>query len=88
VKVPAGRVVLSGRARPGGSAIVHLYLYDGPSMSGLPLLEKQVRLGRDGHWRIAFATGDHDRLYARLDTEQTSKRHWPGLLLSVPLRVS
>ena len=87
VTVPAGRVVLSGRARPGGSAIVHLYLYEGRSMSGLPLLDKQVRLGRDGHWRLAFATRDHDRLYARLDTEQTTKRHWPGLLLSVPLRV-
>lgn len=87
VTVRSGRVVLSGHARPGGSAIVHLYLYDGPSMSGLPLLHQQVRLDRDGHWRIAFATGDHDRLYARLDTEQTTKRHWPGLVLSVPLRV-
>lgn len=85
-RVSAGRVVLSGRARPGGSAVVHLYLYADERL-GEVLLHKQDRLDRDGRWRIAFSTRAYDEAYARLWPRATTRRHSPGVLRSVPLVV-
>ncbi len=86
VTVGPGRVVLSGRGRPGGSAIVHLYLYTDDSLSEL-LLHRQDRLDADGRWRIAFSTGVHDRLFVRLPADSTSRRHFAGYVGEVPLIV-
>ena len=87
VTVSPGRVVLTGRGSPAGSAVVHLWLYDGRTLGGPLLLHRQDRLGSDGRWRIAFSTGTHDELYARLGARPTSKRHWASFVGSVPLSV-
>lgn len=84
--VSPGRVVLTGRGRPGGSAIMHLYLYAG-TFSGTPILHKQDRLDHDGRWRIAFSTGAYDELYARMYPRATSHRHFPGPIRDIPLIV-
>ncbi|ABL83194.1 MULTISPECIES: hypothetical protein [unclassified Nocardioides] len=86
VTVSRGRVVLSGRGRPGGSAVVHLYLYRDES-HGEPLLHRQDRLDRHGRWRIAFLTGSRHELFAQLGAKPTSDRHWVSYNPGIPLRV-
>lgn len=86
VTVSRGRVVLSGRARPGGSAVVHLYLYRDESL-GEPLLHRQDRLDRHGRWHIAFPTGSRHELFAQLGAKPTSDRNWVTYNPGIPLRV-
>lgn len=86
VTVSRGRVVLSGRGRPGGSAVVHLYLYRDESF-GEPLLHRQDRLDRHGRWRIAFPTGSRHELFAQLGAKPTSDRNWVTYNPGIPLRV-
>jgi hypothetical protein len=86
VTVSRGRVVLSGHARPGGSAIVHLRTYPDETM-GEPLVHKQTRLDHNGRWRIAFSTGSRDELFAVVDADATSRRNWTNFSARIPLRV-
>ncbi len=85
VTVPAGRVVVSGRAEPGGSGRIHLWVYAGDPRQ--LVTQDEAPIGADGRWRFAFSTADHDALSVDLDGRQTSKRHWAGPVGQIPLTV-
>lgn len=83
--VPAGRVVLSGHASPGGAGRIHLYVYAGTSRELVS--EDEVPIGDNGHWRVAFPTAGHDALTVALYGRQTTKQHWAGPVGQIPITV-
>lgn len=78
IRVDRGRVVLSGTARPGGSAIIDVEAGDST---------REVRVDRRGHWRATFPTDDTDRLTVEVRVRSASPKHFASGGWVLPLRV-